>query len=176
MIALEKTKDISKLEADEMATAYIDIARELIQGVKVLSINNSFPRPCSLLAAQALENTLKAHIAHTLKKRSNSHALVALWQVVSNENSIEIPYNPPLWVKTLSLMHGPNFFFRYQEGEGRKIVDGTAYPHLIQMTEGLTQLWEKVANYYYPHIGIDKIKKWIEIKKDHSGYKVSDRP
>lgn len=176
MTALKGEKDISKLEADKMAKAYIDIARELIQGVKVLSINNSFPRPCSLLAAQALENTLKAHIAHTLKKRNISHILVDLWQVVSNENSIEIPLNPPLWVETLSLMHGPNFYFRYQEGEGKTIADGTAYPHLIQMTEELTQLWEMVANYYYPNLGIDKIKKWIEIKSDHPGYKVSDLP
>ena len=164
MTAFKNKKDISKLEADEMAAAYINIARDLIQGVKVLSINNSFPRPCSLLAAQALENTLKAHIAHTLKQRSKSHILLDLWQVVSNENSIEIPPNPPLWVKTLSLMHGPNFFFRYQEGEGKKIVNGTAYPHLIQMTEELTQIWEKVADYYYPNMGIDKIKKWIEIR------------
>lgn len=176
MTALKGEKAISKLEADKIATVYIDIARELIQGVKVLSINNSFPRPCSLLAAQALENTLKAHIAHTLKKRNISHSLVDLWQVVSNENSIEIPLNPPLWVKTLSLMHGPNFYFRYQEGEGKTIADGTAYPHLIQMTEELTQIWEKVANYYHPHLGVDKIKKWIEIKNDHPGYKASYRP
>jgi len=168
-------RDISNLEADEMAKAYIDIARDLIQGVKVLSVNNSFPRPCSLLAAQALENTLKAHIAHTLKKRNNSHVLIELWEVVSNKNGIEIPASPPLWVKTLSLMHGPNFYFRYQEGEGKTIANGTAYPHLIQMTEELTQLWEKVANYYYPNMGIDKIKEWIKVK-NYPSDRVFDRP
>lgn len=175
MTALKGEKDISNHEANEIATAYINIARDLIQGVKVLSVNNSFPRPCSLLAAQALENTLKAHIAYTLKKRNNSHALLELWEVVSNESCLEIPSIPPLWVKTLSLMHGPIFYFRYQEGEGKSIANGTAYPHLVQMTEELTQIWENVVNHYYPNMGIEKIKEWIKIKNDPSG-RGSDRP
>jgi len=60
------------------------------------------------------------------------------------ENSLGIPQEPPNWCKTLSSGHGPDFYFRYQAGEGKTVVHGGATPALIPMVVELRRLIEKV--------------------------------
>ena len=110
--------------------AYLVVARDLLQGVEALSIMTKLPpRSCSLIAAHALECILKAFLWHKGKRKEIrqskiQHNLVALWGMAYKEGSLGIPQVPPDWVTILSIGHGPNFYFRYQEGEEKTIVNG----------------------------------------------------
>jgi hypothetical protein len=65
------------------------------------------------------------------------------------EKTLDIPEVPPDWVKILGAGHGPNFYFRYQEGkkdqEGKKtVVHAGQTPALNPMAVELTKLVEMV--------------------------------
>jgi hypothetical protein len=129
---------------------YMIVARELLQGVEALSTlpPNVSPRGCALIAAHALECVLKVFLWHKGKKRiwtrKDQHNLIALWDIAYKEG-LSIPKDPPVWVTTLSSGHGPNFYFRYQKGEGRTIVHGGSTPALIPMRDALKNLIEMVG-------------------------------
>jgi hypothetical protein len=129
---------------------YIIVARELLQGVEALStLQNIYPRSCALIAAHALECALKAFLWHQGKKKeirkpNVQHNLVALWNMAYKEKGLSIPAVPPDWVTILSSGHGPNFYFRYQEGEEKTVVNGGQTPALIPMAGELRRLIEMI--------------------------------
>ena len=129
---------------------YLVVARDLFKGVEALSPTNSIPpRACALIAAHTLECTLKAYLWHKgkrseLKKREVRHNIQALWNLAYREQTLGIPEQPPDWVRILGDGHGPNFYFRYQEGENRTIVNGGHTPALVPMTDELRSLLEQV--------------------------------
>ncbi len=100
-----------------------------------------------MLAAHALECTLKASLWHKEKKRiwtrKGQHNLVTLWDI-AYKKGLSIPQVPPDWVTILSSGHGPNFYFRYQKGRGGIIVHGGQTPELISMRDALKNLIEMV--------------------------------
>lgn len=130
--------------------AYLVVARDLLQGVEALSIMTKLPpRSCSLIAAHALECILKAFLWHKGKRKKIrqskiQHNLVALWgHGIQGRRS---------WYSTstarlgyhISIGHGPNFYFRYQEGEEKTIVNGGQTPELIPMKIAMKDLFEIV--------------------------------
>ena len=128
---------------------YMIVARALLQGVEELSILTYIsPRSCALLAAHALECVLKASLWHKGKKKiwtkKDQHNLVALWKMAYEEKTLNIEEDPPDWFKILSSGHGPDFYFRYQEGKGKTIVHGGQTPALIPMAVELKKLIEMV--------------------------------
>ena len=130
---------------------YMIVARDLLQAVEALSIlpPSIHPRGCAMLAAHALECTLKAFLSHKGKKRlRREHDLLKLWEMACKEG-LSIPQVPPDWVTILSWGHGPNFYFRYQEGvkvnNKHVIVHGGSYPALVPMTTALKNLIEMVG-------------------------------
>ena len=128
---------------------YMIVALDLLQGVGALStLPNVSSRNCALIAAQALECVLKAFLWHKGKKREIrtfdvQHNLVVLWNM-AYEDGLSIPQVPPDWVTTLSSGHGPNFYYRYQLGEGKTVVHGGSTPALIPMAVELKNLIEMV--------------------------------
>lgn len=128
---------------------YMIVAHELSQGVDALStLPNVSPRSCALIAAHALECALKAFLWHQgqkveIRKPKVQHDLVTLWNM-AKEKGLSIPDVPPDWVTTLSSGHGPNFYFRYQQGEGKTIVHGGSTPALIPMAVALKDMIEMV--------------------------------
>lgn len=130
--------------------AYMIVSRNLLQGVEALSgFNNIHHRSCVLIAAHSLECALKAFLWHKgkkeeIRKPKVQHNIVALWDLSYKEGDLCIPESPPDWVETLSLGHGPNFYFRYQEGEGKNIVNGGVTPALIPMAMALKELVEEI--------------------------------
>jgi hypothetical protein len=130
--------------------AYMIVARDLLRGIEALStLPNVSPRGCALIAAHALECAIKAFLWHKGKKkeirrRDVQHDLVALWNMTYKEGGLGIPEVPPDWVTILSSGHGPNFYFRYQEGEGKTVVQGGQTPALIPMAVELKKLIEMV--------------------------------
>jgi hypothetical protein len=130
---------------------YMIVARDLLQAVEALSIlpPNVPPRGCALISAHALECALKAFLWHKGKKKEIreqkvQHDLIALWHIAYKEG-LSIPKDPPDWVTTLSSGHGPNFYFRYQKGQGGTIVYGGSTPALIPMRDALKNLIEMVG-------------------------------
>ncbi len=129
---------------------YMIVARDLLQAVEALSTlsPNVSPRGCALIAAHALECALKAFLWHKEKKkiwgRKVQHDLVALWNMTYKEG-LSISQVPPDWVTILSSGHGPNFYFRYQKGEGETVVHGGPTPELIPMRDALKNLIEMVG-------------------------------
>jgi hypothetical protein len=65
------------------------------------------------------------------------------------KEGLNIPQVPPDWVTTLSWDHGPNFYFRYQEGvkDNNKdiIVHDGQPPPLVPMAIALKKLIEMVG-------------------------------
>jgi len=129
---------------------YMIVARNLLQGVEVLSTlpPNVHPRSCAMLAAHALECALKAFLWHKGKeriwKKKDEHNLVALWNMAYKEG-LSIPKDPPDWVTILSSGHGPNYYFRYQMGQEKTTVHGGQWPELISMRDELNNLIEMVG-------------------------------
>jgi|JI6StandDraft_1071083.scaffolds.fasta_scaffold105966_2 hypothetical protein len=111
---------------------YLVVARDLFQGVEALSTHESVPpRACALIAAHALECILKGYLWRKgkraeLRHKDNRHNILALWDLSYKEQTLGISENPPAWVQILSEGHGPNFYFRYQQGVNRGIVHGGA--------------------------------------------------
>lgn len=103
-----------------------------------------------MIASQALECVLKAFLCHKGKKaeigkHDIQHNIEALWALAYKEKTLCITEVPPDWVKILGWGHGPNFYFRYQEGEknqkrNRTIVHGGQTPALIPMAIELGKL------------------------------------
>lgn len=128
---------------------YTIVALDLLQGIEALSTLPSISsRSCALLAAHALECTLKAFLSHKgkeaeIRKNSVQHDLEALWEMAYQEG-LGIPQAPPDWCKILSSGHGPHYYFRYQEGQGKNIVHGGQTPVLIPMATELKILIEMV--------------------------------
>jgi hypothetical protein len=129
------------------------VARELLQGVEALStLPNISPRAAALIAAHALECALKAFLWHkgitAIRNNETQHNLVALWGMAYNQ-LLSIPQEPPDWCKILGSGHGPNFYFRYQEGvrngKQKTIVHSGQTPALIPMVTELRKLIEMVA-------------------------------
>jgi hypothetical protein len=125
---------------------YLAVARDLFQGVEALSTHESVPpRACALIAAHALECILKAYLWRKRKRadlrhRDNRHNILVLWDLAYREQTLGISEDPPAWVRILSEGHGPNFYFRYQEGVNRGIVHGGQTPALASMTDELAGL------------------------------------
>ena len=129
---------------------YMIVARDLLQGVEALStLPNVSSRCCALIAAHALECALKAFLWHKGKKKEIrlphvQHDLVALWNMAYKEG-LSIPQVPPDWCTILSSGHGPNFYFRYQKGQGKTVVHGGQTPALGPMADALKSLIEMVG-------------------------------
>ena len=129
---------------------YMIVARDLLQGVEVLStLPDISPRSCALVAAHALECALKAFLWHKRKKTEIrkpkvQHNLIALWKIAYKEKTLSIPQVPPDWCKILSSGHGPNFYFRYQEGKGKTVFHGGQTPALIPMAVELKKVIKMV--------------------------------
>ena len=129
---------------------YMIVARDLLQGVEALAtLQNISSRGCALIAAHALECALKAFLWHKGKKNEIRehkvrHDLVALWDMAYKVKILCIQEEPPDWCKILSVGHGPNFYFRYQEGEEKTVVNGGQTPLLIPMAIELKKLIEMV--------------------------------
>jgi hypothetical protein len=130
---------------------YMIVAHDLLPAVEALSIlpPSVHPRGCGMLAAHALECVLKAFLWHKGKKElRGEHDLLKLWEMACKEG-LSVPQVPPDWVTILSLGHGPNFYFRYQEGvkvnNKHVIVHGGSYPALVPMTTALKNLTEMVG-------------------------------
>ena len=129
---------------------YKIVACELLQGVEALStLPNVSSRNCVLIAAHALECALKAFLWHKgktkeIKKTGVRHNLVALWDMAYKEG-LSIPQMPPDWCTILSSGHGPDFYFRYQKGQGKTVVHGGQTPALIPMAVELKKLIEMVG-------------------------------
>jgi len=136
------------------ADGFMIVARDLLQGVEALSALQSIPpRACALLAAHALECTIKAFLSHKGEKTETlinvGHNLESLWNTAYEKKTLSIPKAPPDWVKILRSGHGPKFYFRYQEGEKdqqgeRTVVQGGQTPALIPMAVELKRLIEMV--------------------------------
>jgi hypothetical protein len=132
---------------------YTIVASELLQGVEALStLPNVSTRSCALLAAHTLECALKAFLWHKgkkteIQKHDIRHDLVALWNMAYKEG-LGIPQAPPDWCTILSSGHGPNFYFRYQEGQKvgqqKTVVHGGQTPALIPMAVELKKLIKMV--------------------------------
>jgi hypothetical protein len=138
-----------RMVAPTQIDAYIIVARDLLQGVETLSNININPRACALLAGHALECALKAFLSHKgktekIRKPKIQHNLKTLWDMSYNEKTLSIPKNPPDWVRILSEGHGPNFYFRYQEGSQKTIINGGQTPELIPMAKALKELIEEI--------------------------------
>jgi hypothetical protein len=130
---------------------YMVVARDLLQGVEALSsVQNISPRSCAFIAAQALECVLKAFLWHKgekaeIREPKVRHDLIALWDLAYKKKILSIQEVPPDWCKILSVGHGPNFYLRYQEGEGKTVVHGGQTPALIPMAIELKKLIEMVG-------------------------------
>jgi hypothetical protein len=128
---------------------YMIVARDLLQGVEVLSTSpHVSSRSCALIAAHALECVLKSFLWHKGKKKEIralkvQHDLVALWNMAYREG-LSIPQVPPDWCKILSSGHGPSFYYRYQEGKEKTVVHGGQTPALIPMAVELRKVIEMV--------------------------------
>ena len=124
---------------------YMIVAHDLLQGVEALSTLPHIPsRNCALIAAHALECALKAFLWHRgkkteIRKRDVQHNLVRLWGMAHRE-TLGVPEVPPDWCKILSSGHGPNFYFRYQKGQGEAVVHGGQTPALIPMAAALKEV------------------------------------
>ena len=128
---------------------YMIVANQLSLAVEALSKFETLPtRGCALLAAQALECVLKALICHGGKSfpKNEQHNLLALWSIAEETQRIDIPKEPPDWVKILSIGHGPRFYFRYQQGAEKNTVHGGQTPALIPMAQALSSLLKDVSN------------------------------
>jgi hypothetical protein len=147
-ITLPSFQSIQPTEQD----GYMIVARDLVKGVEALSFYapNVSPRACALIAAQALECLLKAFLWRKTENRGHmkspslQHNLEGLWTMAANDG-LTIPPVPPDWVKRLSSGHGPNFYFRYQQGINRTVVNGGSTPELVPMNQELNGLLELVA-------------------------------
>jgi len=137
---------------------YMIVARDLLQGVEALStFKNISDRACAMIAAHALECTLKAFLWHRGKKIEISkikvrHNIETLWKMAYMEKDLSIPKTPPDWVKVLALGHRPNYYYRYQIGQGKTVVHAGSTPELMPMAVGLRRLVEivKLATKGYP--------------------------
>ena len=76
-------------------------------------------------------------------KKDVQHDLLRLWKMAHKE-TLGIPEVPPDWCTILSSGHGPNFYFRYQEGQGKAVVQLGQTPALIPMAAALKELIEMV--------------------------------
>ena len=157
LISANATVPCAYISQPTEGESYIVVARDLFQGVEALSTQQSIsPRACALIAAHTLECTLKAFLWHKGKKAEIRtikvrHDIAALWDLAYKERTLNLPDVMPDWVEILASGHGPNFYFRYQEGkkdqEGNKtIVHGGQIPALIPMAVELSKLIEMVKN------------------------------
>lgn len=136
--------------------AYMIVARECMQSIDVLRAHeNSSTRGCCILAGHVLECALKAYLCSRDKNKycrdpDVRHNLIELWSLAYEERTLNIPEPPPGWVAILSVGHGPNFYFRYMEGENKKegenknLVDGGQTPALAALVDGLKIIVKKI--------------------------------
>ena len=151
----------SQISAPPPKDAYLIVVHDLLPAVEALkSHSTDIPsRGCELIAAHVLECTLKALLLHKtkkeeqektgLKKALNHHDLKKLWGQAYKNKCLDIPKEPPEWLRILSAGHGPTLALRYQEAIGstierRNIVNARETTELISMVEELKDLIEKV--------------------------------
>lgn len=141
---------VSSIGQPTEGDGYMTVARDLLQGVEALSTLPHIPkRSCALIAAHALECTLKAFLWHKGRKKEINdpcvrHNLVLLWKMAYKEG-LSIPEGPPDWCTILSLGHNREYYFRYQMGQGKTIVNGGDTPALRPMADELKKLIEIVG-------------------------------
>jgi hypothetical protein len=129
---------------------YLIVARDLLQGVEALADLPAVPsRAAALIAAHAVECALKAFLCskgrqQEVRATAVQHDLIRLWRLAHDEHDLGIAQTPPDWVTILSAGHGPNFYFRYQEGQAKTIVHGGQTPALGPMVVELRKLTERV--------------------------------
>lgn len=136
-----------ELKQPTQGDGYLTVAQNLLEGAEVLSNQKKIhPRSCALLAAHALECTLKAFLWHNGKQVVHGHDLLKLWKSAYEKKMPCISEDPPDWCKILSIGHGPNYYFRYQEGVNKVICHGGQYPELVSMTVELKKLLKVVED------------------------------
>jgi HEPN domain-containing protein len=117
---------------------YFGIAQSMVGGVVCLAGANS-PLAMSLVASHVLECALKAYLSRDgsdsrLKRPPLNHDLKALWRLAHNEG-LNVPEDPPEWVKCLSHLHKRPYYLRYSTD-----VHGIVSPGPEPMTSELTAL------------------------------------
>ncbi|WP_461517033.1 hypothetical protein [Porticoccus sp.] len=154
---------LEMLQPDD-GDGYLIVARELLQGVEaLLKLAGIPPRACALIAAHSLECILKAYLWHKGKKAELKgwdigHNILKLWDLAYSAQLPGISETPPDWVRILSEGHGPNYYFRYPEGENKTVVHGGPTPALEPMVFELSSLFKQVelAVKAVPHISQEK--------------------
>lgn len=124
---------------------YLGVAWAMLEGVNTLAASeNPPPAPLALIAAHALECTLKAYLSRNgddshVKKKDIQHNLLELWSCANNDG-LSITSDPPEWVRMLSNVHKRPYTLRYSEG-----VHGLVLPAPYPMTTELSALVSKVS-------------------------------
>ena len=119
---------------------YLGVAYGMLPGVKALAVANpTAPLALCLVAAHALECTLKAYLSRdgnddVVKRPDIRHNLVALWKL-AHIQGLRIPADPPGWVEMLGHLHNSPYYLRYSTG-----VHGIQSPASEPMTTELGQL------------------------------------
>jgi len=132
---------------------YLISAKDFLEGAEQLStISDIPPRSCLLLAAQSLENTLKAFLQHK-GVENYTPGIKSLWKIAHKFGLRNSP-NLPSWVKVINLLHHETHFLRYQRGNEQikgVISNGTAYPKTETVIIELKMLFEDVTTICKPN-------------------------
>ena len=97
--------------------SYIGVAQQLCEEIKVLATAENPPaQPLAMLAAHALECSLKAYLSRKgddkrLSKKRIRHSISALWALASRQG-LAVPEIAP-WVCGLSDLHDAPYDLRY---------------------------------------------------------------
>lgn len=129
---------------------YLIVARDLFPAVMHLSnVADISARSCAMLAAHVTECWLKALILFKDSKKKfavgERHDLIRLWSLAEETALVVLPKEPPDWLKILAVGHGPNFYFRYQQGVAKTVVNGGQTPEPQSMVAALDELGKQVT-------------------------------
>lgn len=123
---------------------YLDIACNMLPGVKVLAAASPLPAlPLAMVSAHVLECALKAYLSKSgddsrVKQSDVRHNLNALWSLAHHQG-LNVPEQPPEWVCFLSHLHNAPYYLRYSTG-----VHGLVTPAPEPMATELGALVELV--------------------------------
>ncbi|MGF6444663.1 HEPN domain-containing protein [Paraburkholderia youngii] len=111
--------------------SFVIVAREFWHSAHALADHGSaHSRSCTLLAAQALEEALKALLwtkgkaTHALKQAPFGHNLGALWREAAG-SGIDLPASPPEWCLELDRLHAVPFVLRYPSAHNGLVTPNT---------------------------------------------------
>jgi hypothetical protein len=129
---------------------YLIVARDLFPAVVHLSgVKGISARSCAMLAAHVTECWLKALIFSKDSEKKfavgEQHDLIRLWSLAEETALIALPKEPPDWLINLAVGHGPNFYFRYQQGVAKTVVNGGQTPEPQSMVAALDVLGKQVT-------------------------------